>query len=94
MRHPARIEEAAHRKILVEPRPVNADALTDEAPVAQVLAVGGSEAREPRERNVDVAPVGQTDHEVVVDEPDADGSWYIRCRSTHAISPEKGADAR
>ena len=86
-------QEAAHRNILVELRPVDANAAADEAPVGELRGGGVSQLREPLQRNVNAAPVLELDDEITIDDVDADRAGLLRCRNAHAISPEIRAGA-
>lgn len=52
-----RHQQAANGQILIELRPVNADALTDEPPVCELQAGRVAQARKPLERHPDGAPI-------------------------------------
>src|SRR5262245_54827596 len=59
-------QQPADAEVLVDVRPVNALAFTDESPVAALLAARVQQAREPRERHRQPPTVGQVHDQVVV----------------------------
>ena len=80
-------QQATHRKIFVQPRPVDPNAAPNKAPVAQGFGAGIAQLREPLERHADGTTVFEIDDEITFDYLYAKSSGLLRCRNTHAISP-------
>jgi hypothetical protein len=88
-----RHQQTANGEVFVELGPVDPDTATHETPIAKCGGAGVTEFGEPIEGHRDGPAVFEMDDEIAFYDLDAEGSWVLRCRNTHAISPGNRCDA-